>query len=74
MSTDVLAWFGSLCGIAGAMLLAANVSFSGYGYIFFFASSVSLLVWAALDNHPHQAIMQLVFTCINLVGAWRWLL
>ena len=60
-------------GIAGAVLLAANVPLSPWGFVLFLISSV---IWervsVAMDS-PHAAMMYRVYAVINLVGVMRWL-
>ena len=69
----IFAEFGANTGIIGAILLALNISISAYGYLFFLISSVSLAYWGQLNNYKHQRKMQIVFTVVNSVGLYRWL-
>lgn len=66
--------FGANTGIIGAVLLALNISISAYGYLFFLMSSVSMTYWGQVNNYKHQRKMQLVFTVVNSIGLYRWLL
>lgn len=70
---ELLAWFGAITGPMGAMLLAANIRASGYGYILFTLSSVAMLIVGLASNNPQLVTMNSIFTVINLVGAYRWL-
>ena len=65
---------GARLGIAGALLLAANIPASPYGYVLFLASSLCLSHWGHVNGFKHQLEMQLVFTAVNCFGAYRWLL
>lgn len=70
----VIGWFGSVCGICGAILLALNLPFSGYGYLFFLASSIALVAWSFKTGAKHNFTMQLCFCIINSIGVYNWLL
>jgi len=70
----VMPWVGAALGVIGAILLAFNFELSKYGYVFFLLSSVSLSVWAITDKQYHQLMMQLVFTVINTIGLYKWVL
>jgi len=59
--------------VMGAILLAANVSYSGYGFVLFFISSMFLSTFAVIQKLRYLLIMQVVFMVINLVGIYRWL-
>ena len=70
---ELLAWIGAITGPLGAILLAANIRISGYGYILFIISSVAMLI-VGLSTDNHQLVtMNLLFTVINCIGAYRWL-
>lgn len=69
----LLAWIGAIAGILGAILLSLNIGVSGWGYVFFVSSSVSLSIWAFNEKQNHQLIMQLFFTIINFNGCIQWL-
>ncbi|MBT3348092.1 MAG: hypothetical protein HOE55_00915 [Thiotrichales bacterium] len=64
---------GAITGVMGAILLAANVSYSGYGFVLFFISSMFLSTFAVIQKLRYLLIMQVVFMVINLVGIYRWL-
>lgn len=69
-----LKWFGTACALSGALLVAANVPVSGWGFALFLASSASWLAVAAVTKDGAQAAMQAGFTAANLLGIWRWLI
>ena len=69
----LLGWIGAGFGVIGAILLSLNISYSGYGYIFFVISSSILVVWSIAEKQYHQLIMQTIFTLINCIGIVRWL-
>lgn len=68
-----LAWLGSLSGIAGAGMLASNASWSGWGFVPFLVSSLSLSLVAGIRDDRPLLVQQLTFTAVNAVGIWRWL-
>lgn len=66
-------WSGTITGISGGTLLAANLSISGYGFILFFYSSVAWL-WAGYRMRENSIILlNIVYILINLLGIYRWL-
>lgn len=67
-------WFAALSGITGAVLLAANVSLSRYGFVLFLCSSCTWSWVAYTTVQPALLVNQAVFMAINLLGIWRWLL
>jgi hypothetical protein len=69
-----LKWFGTISGIAGATLIAANVSASGYGFVGFFLSSVCWAVAGTMMREPSIMALYFVYIAINLLGLVRWLL
>jgi hypothetical protein len=69
-----IGWFGTATGLGGAVLLALNISCSGWGYILFLASSCTLLLWSIRHKLEHQITLQGGFTIINALGVYRWLL
>ena len=66
---------GTAAGIAGALILAANVAESGWGFAFFFVSSVAWF-WVGIRTRDHtlSALQQGVFIGIDVLGIARWLL
>ena len=74
MLQEALKWTGTVGGIAGAFLVAANLPLSGWGYVPFLAGSLALVGWGLLIAEPAVWILNAVFTVANLFGIWRWLL
>jgi hypothetical protein len=67
-------WFGTMSGIAGAALVAANIDdASGYGFVGFFLSSVSWAVAGMMMWEPSIMTLYFVYTAINILGLVRWL-
>lgn len=66
--------FGTATGIAAALMIAANLPISGWGFVVFLFSSVSW-TWAALLMGVRSlALLEGVFTLVNVLGIYRWLL
>lgn len=70
----IIEWIAAITGIAGAILLAANVSWSRYGFVLFLCSSITWSWVAYTTVQPALLANQVVFMAINLLGIWRWLL
>jgi hypothetical protein len=71
---QVLKWMGTLGGIMGAFLVAANVPISGWGYIPFLIGAGALVGWGLFIREPAVWILNGVYCVANLIGIWRWLL
>ena len=69
-----LKWTSTISGIAGALLMAANVDASGYGFVGFFISSVCWAAAGTMMREPSIMILYFVYIAINLLGLVRWLL
>jgi nicotinamide riboside transporter PnuC len=71
---EALKWLGTAAGIAGAAWIALNLPSSGWGFSLFLLSSVSWGTAALLMGETSLLLLQAVFTAINVLGIWRWLL
>ena len=69
-----LKWLGTAAGIAGALWIAMNLPSSGWGFSLFLLSSMSWGTAALLMGETSLLLLQGVFTAINVLGIWRWLL
>lgn len=69
-----LKWLGTASGIAGALWIALNLPSSGSGFALFLLSSTSWGTAAVLMGEASLVLLQAVFTAINVLGIWRWLL
>ena len=70
----ILKWTGTVCGVLGALLLALNISNSGWGWVLFFFSSTSWGIAGLKMKEPSLWILHAVFTVVNLLGIYRWLI
>ncbi|WP_013334410.1 hypothetical protein [Gloeothece verrucosa] len=65
----------SVCAVIGGILLAAKITFSGYGFVFLAMSSSQLLVASILNKDITMIIYAAsVFVCVDCFGLYRWLL
>ena len=71
--TKFVEWFGSAAGVIGALLLASNTNWSGYGWSAFLASNIAWIAYASIKGIRSMLLMQLVFTTTSLIGIYRWL-
>ena len=69
-----LKWIGTAAGILGAIIVALNVPFSGWGFVAFLVSSLGWLTAALMMRETSLALLQAAFTAINLLGIYRWLI
>lgn len=67
----VLEWAGSLLGLTGAALLACNTAFSHYGWNFFLAANVAMLIFSYRIQRYGLFLQQLGFTVTSLLGIVR---
>lgn len=73
-SAKLLEWVGTLFGIAGAILIAANIPLSPYGWVGFAVSSIALAGFALRIRARGLLMLQVCFMCTNALGLWRWLI
>lgn len=69
--TKSIETLGTACGIIGAFLVA--MKFGQYGYPFFFASSLGLLVSAISNKQKNFIALQGTFFVANIVGLFNYL-
>ncbi len=67
-------WTGTGTGILGALLIAANVPLSGWGFVLFLVSSLAWTGAGLLTREPSLVALNATFTAINVLGIVRWLL
>ena len=73
LSLGVLEWIGAIGGGAGALLLAFNNRWSGYGFVLFLASNAAWMSYGLMTHTFGMVTMQIVCTGTSLLGIWRWL-
>lgn len=69
-----LEWSGAILSVIGGALLALNISISPWAYVLYTASSILLLAWALQQKAYGIVVQNSIFTIINIVGIYRWLL
>ncbi len=67
------AWIGTICGIIGALLVAANSGFQDIGYIFFLIGAFFSLMGAIEKKDKANITLWLVFASINVFGLIKYL-
>jgi len=72
MEMTLIEWAGSLFGIAGALMLALNNRYSGWGFILFLISNVFWVVYGIENGIVSLLVMQAFFTATSLLGIKRW--
>ncbi|WP_284155516.1 hypothetical protein [Sulfuricystis multivorans] len=73
LSLGMLEWIGAIGGAAGALLLALNNRWSGYGFVLFLVSNAAWIAYGLMTHTFGMVAMQIVFTGTSLLGVWRWL-
>lgn len=67
-----LKWLGTITGVAGALLVAANVGAVGWGFVLFALSSAAWGFAGLAMREPSLVALQGVFLAVDVVGIWRW--
>jgi hypothetical protein len=71
MITLVLEWMGCAFALAGAGLLALNISASRMGWWLFLVADGLWIAFAILTEHHGMLTQQAGFTITSLIGIWR---
>jgi hypothetical protein len=69
---EALKWTGTAFGIVGAIIVALNLSFSGWGFVLFLISSFAWCIAGIKMKEASLVLLQGTFTAINLLGIYRW--
>ncbi len=69
----MLEWVGALFGIMGALLLAANSSYSGWGFASFLASNILWMGYGVLKRAHGMITMQIAFMITSFLGLLNWI-
>jgi nicotinamide riboside transporter PnuC len=65
-------WLGTVCGVAGAIMIALNLGVVAYGFALFLVSSLLWGTVALIQREPSLVVLQSVFTVVDVLGLWRW--
>lgn len=71
--SSCLEWIGAVSGATGALLLAANRSWSRWGFVAFLVSNVCWIAFGVSTAAPGLVAMQVVMTGTSLLGIHRWI-
>ncbi len=72
---NILKISSSLFGLIGGLLLAANTSWSGYGFILLACSSSQMLMASIYESNFIMIFYSTVlFLCVDLLGIYCWLI
>jgi hypothetical protein len=66
-------WTGTILQASGCLLLALNLSYSGWAFPIMLAGSSIWLLIATVEGEVALAALNLFFSATNLIGIWRWL-
>lgn len=66
-------WLGTAFQLAGCIILALNVPWSGWAFPLMLYGSLTWLGVAIRTDDDALAGLNLAFTAINALGIWRWL-
>lgn len=71
---SALKWFGTIAGVAGALILALNIPLSGWGWVLFTASSAAWTAAGLAMRDASLVVLQATFLVVDILGIWRWLI
>lgn len=69
-----LKWIGTTLAVIGALAIALNLPYSGWGFVAFLVSSVCWSIAGFMMKEPSLVVLQGTFVAINVVGIYRWLI
>ena len=64
-------WAGTVLGLVGAYLLAANTRFSSKGWYFFLAANFAIIGFSIIGSHWGLFTQQVGFTGSSILGIYR---
>ncbi len=68
-----LKWTGTLTGVAGALILALNLPFSGWGWVLFAISALTWTIAGIVMRELSLVLLQVGFLVVDVLGIYRWL-
>ena len=75
--TDLFEWYGAIAGVVAALLVSARLGtrVTGWAFVLFVTSSVSLIMWSFLSEDGTGIGWQNgCLLLINLFGVYRYLI
>jgi hypothetical protein len=72
---DLVSWIATIATITAALMTASNLGprITGYGFAVFTVGSLSWLSLGLMTDQQALVWTNIVLTCLNLFGIWRWL-
>jgi len=73
---DILQWYGAISGAIAAFIVALNLGAqkTGYGFVIFVTSSLSLIAWGFMsEDAVGIGAQNIVLLIINAIGVYRYL-
>lgn len=67
----IMEWAGTILGLIGAYLLAANTRCSDKGWYFFLAANFAIIGFSIIGNHWGLLTQQMGFTGSSILGIYR---
>lgn len=72
-----LQYYGAAAGTAAALIVSLDLGrrWTGWGFVIFVTSSLTLVAWGFLDDKAEGiGVQNIALFVINCVGVWRYLL
>ena len=73
MMVSAAKWIGTITGIVGALLIAANIGAVVWGFALFLVSSTLWTTVAVIQRERSLWLLQGVYVGLNVLGIIRWL-
>lgn len=67
----VMEWAGCVTGLLGALVLALNMPYSGWGWVFFLVSNLLWIVYGVITRANGIIFMQAGFACTSALGIFN---
>ncbi|KQX25357.1 MULTISPECIES: hypothetical protein [unclassified Sphingomonas] len=77
MLTAALQWYGAVAGAIAALIVSLDLGrrWTGFGFVIFVTSSITLIGWGFLKPDAEGIGTQnIVLLVINLIGVYRYLI
>ena len=65
-------WVGTILGILGSILFAANTEFTKYAWLVFLGSNIIWIIYGSKRKLWALVAMQVGYLIIDGIGAYRW--
>jgi hypothetical protein len=72
-----LQWYGAAAGAIAALIVSLDLGrkWTGYGFVIFVTSSITLILWGFLSEEGDGiGVQNVILFGINLVGVYRYLI